>query len=308
MKDKGLIIIPYAYGGNTGASIQNIKGQKEIYMKNICTAALSAIHNSGDVADIMVVSNIDLPPYYQNLLEAKGVIIEKKPFSDFNFGTETKDGKVVRWQLAFYKLCAIKYCITKYNYEYFAFLDSDVFVQGSFKPIWEEAQYNIMLYDLNEPVDGYMVKEMQDFLKTKKFLTHYGGEFFAASKELSFGFVNECLGVFDQMIAVNFVTTSGDEFITSIAAFRLKPLVKNSASYVSRYWTGSYRLMCNNYKNIIVLHMPAEKEQGILRLFNKYIKKNIMPSKQAVWRVCHLNKQSYRVIIGTVARKLRFAR
>ena len=74
MKKSGLIIIPYDCGGNTGVSIQNVGRQVDIYLKNVCVAALSAKVNSADVADIMVVSNIDLPEPYGGLLKRNGVL------------------------------------------------------------------------------------------------------------------------------------------------------------------------------------------------------------------------------------------
>lgn len=299
----GLIIIPYAIGGNTGVSIQNVDRQLDTYMKNVCTAALSAKTNSGDVAEIMVVTNIDIPEPYKNLLSKNGVLIEFCPFDLFNFGNEFA-GKKVSWQLAFYKLCALAYCVDKLNYKYYAFLDSDVFVQSSFDNIWKEATHNIMLYDLNASTDGYMVKEMQDFLHTELYHIHYGGEFFAASRDLALKFISECQHIFEEMIKVGYVTKSGDEFISSIAASRLTG-IKNAASYIRRYWTGSYRLICNDYdKNIVVLHLPAEKEQGIIKIFNKYISKGIVPNNRKVWSLAHLKHRSLRVIIGVALRKM----
>lgn len=303
MKKSGLIIIPYACGGNTGVSIQNVGRQVDIYLKNVCVAALSAKVNSGDVADVMVVTNIDLPEPYCGLLAANGVPVEKCPFDRFNFGKEV-DGKPVLWQLAFYKLCALAFCVGKFDYDFYAFLDSDVFVQASFADIWREAADRILLYDLNEPVNGYMVKEMREFLNTQQSHTHYGGEFFAASRQLARVFIEKCQKVYDEMLEAGYMTKSGDEFITSIAASRLD-CIKNGGAYVRRYWTGSYRLICNDYdKKIVVLHIPAEKEQGILKLYNRYVSKGTVPGRQTVWRLTHLKRRSLRVIVGVTLRRL----
>lgn len=306
MDKRGLIIIPYAYGGNTGVSIQNVDSQRNIYMKNVTVAALSARENAGVNTDVMVVNNIEFPQPYSELLSAAGVMTALCPFDLFNFGTHSKSGEKVRWQLAFYKLCALAHCVERFNYDYFCFLDSDVFVQRSFDQIWEEAQHNIMLYDLNEPLDGYMVKEMRDFLKIDISYPHYGGEFFAASKALAEKFIAKCQEVLDEMLEAGYVTGSGDEFITSIAANRLKPLVKNAGAYITRYWTGSYRRVNKNYtdKAMAVLHVPAEKEQGILAIFDKYVSKGLVPEKRTAWKHLHLDRQSLRVKIGVGLRRL----
>lgn len=305
-----LIIIPYAYGGNTGQSIQNEEKQLTTYMKNACTSCISAKQNAGVNVDVMLVSNIRIPNEYASLLAANGVIVEMCEFDSFNFGSQTSDGEKVNWQLAFYKLCALKHCVSKFDYLNYCFLDTDVYIQGLFDKIWEESAHKILLYDINAPVDGYLVKEIQNYLNSEMPLTHFGGEFFAASKDLSSLFVQQCENVFNEMIERKFVTKGGDEFITSIVANRLGKSIKNAGAYVRRYWTGSYRVVCGDYDkgNIVVLHVPAEKELGIIRLYNKYISKNIIPSKNAVYRYLHLRHRSMRVCIGTILRRLKIVK
>lgn len=303
---KGLIIIPYAYGGKTGVNIQKIENQQEIYLKNICVAAISAKQNAGSDADVVVVSNIDIPEPYLQILQTKGICVDSCPFDKFNFGHVTKSGKNVRWQLAYYKLCALAHCLNKYKYDLYCFLDTDVFIQRTFDKIWLDARHNIMLYDVNTPVDGYIVSEINQFLGIDKPLTHYGGEFFAASADLTRKFVSECYKIYMEMIEADFVSDNGDEFITSIAAFRLKIDVKNAGAYIRRYWTGSWRLVCNDYdkSNIVVLHVPAEKEQGIIRIFDRFIKIGKVPIKEQVWSILHLRRTSLRVAIGCILRKV----
>lgn len=305
MGNKGLIIVPYAYGGNTGVSIQNVDKQLEVYMKNVCVSAISAKKNAGEQADVIVVSNITLPEPYFSLLLSNNIAIERCPFDRFNFGEQTRTGKKVRWQLAYYKLCALAHCIDNFRYNYYCFLDTDVYIQRSFEWIWKDAQHNIMLYDVNEPSNGYMVKEMQEFLGNPHPLTHYGGEFFAASTVHSKNFIYECEKVFEEMIKADFISENGDEFITSIAAARLKNNVKNAGAYIRRYWTGSYRLICDDYEknNICILHMPAEKEQGMITLYNRFVAKGKFPRRETVWSLLHLMRPSIRVCIGRRLRR-----
>ena len=301
-----LIIIPYAFGGNTGVSIQHLGNQMTTYLKNSCVACISAKKNSGEDVDVMIVTNIDIPEPYTSLLKSEGVLITKCPFDRFVFGSLSNNREPVLWQLAYYKLCAIDFCVRKMNYDYYCYMDSDVYVQRSFDRIWHESKNNIMLYDLNEPSDGYLVEEMRRFLKTDNFLTHFGGEFFAASKALAQQFIMCCGQVYDEMLDVNYVTNSGDEFIVSIAASKMRMNVKNAGSYVHRYWTGAYRLMCNDYEknNIIVLHIPAEKEYGIIKLFDHYFIKGILPTKEVVWKTCNFKHQSMRVRLGLFLRRI----
>ncbi|WP_336533512.1 hypothetical protein [Bacteroides acidifaciens] len=306
MGNRRLIIVPYAYGGNTGVSIQNRGKQLTTYMKNNCTACLSTKVNVEDDVDVMLISNIEIPEPYASLLSSKGILLQICPFDKFNFGSANKVGEKIQWQLAFYKLCALSFCVRNLDYDCYCFMDSDVFVQGAFEKIWKDAEQNIMLYDINEPTDGYMVKEMQEFLHTNSYLTHFGGEFFAANKQLTEQFITGCERVYREMIDANYMTKSGDEFITSIVASRMKLKVKNAGAYIRRYWTGSYRLMCNDYEknNIVILHMPAEKEQGIIKLYDKYISKGTVPKKQTVWKIGNFKHPSLRVRIGLFLRLL----
>jgi len=133
-----------------------------------------------------------------------------------------------------------------------------------------------------------------------KYCVHYGGGFFASNRLLAERFSDECGRVYEEMISRNFMTNQGDEFITSVAAYRMKQYVKNAGAYVFRYWTGSFRFICNNYRagSVVVLHLPAEKEQGLLKLYDRFVSKGHVPSNKVVWSITHLNHRSIRVVIG----------
>lgn len=97
-----------------------------------------------------------------------------------------------------------------------------------------------------------------------------------------------------------FTTKFGDEFILSLAAGCLKGLVKNAGAYVGRFWTGTFRLLSTSYayNPVTVLHVPAEKEYGMLRLFSRYVRRGHLPSRWAAWRTLHLTHRSLRTCVG----------
>lgn len=304
-KKSNLLLIPYAYGGNTGLNIQKPKKQFDIYMKNCSVACLSAVKNIGSDTDVALVTNAEVPEPYKSLLTNNGVLIISNEFDSFNFQPFVEKGIKVKWQLAFYKLCALRYCVKNLDYQNYAYLDSDVFIQGSFENIWKECSENILLYDFGGTCRDSMLDEMKVF-DNQCLKTHWGGEFYASNKQLAEKFSDECLKIYEEMIAKEFMTVQGDEFITSVAAARLREYVKNAGAYIFRYWTGSFRLICNNYKtnDIAILHLPAEKEQGILRLYSRYISRGIVPSNKKVWKIVHLNHRSLRVVVGVTLRKM----
>lgn len=82
------------------------------------------------------------------------------------------------------------------------------------------------------------------------------------------------------MLQKNFITTKGDEFILSLAANEMRESIKNAGAYIYRFWTGAgFRLIstCYEYNRITILHLPAEKEQGMLKIYDKYIKIGKIP-------------------------------
>lgn len=229
-----------------------------------------------------LVTNIDVPEPYKTILSDAGVKVQNCVFDNFSFDAS------YTWSLAFYKLNALKHAIEELPYDNFAFVDSDVYVQMDFSNIWKECSNKILLYDICHglQVEDYrhLLKEVGEFTKEEAIgFTHYGGEFFAANKENAKRFIDECMQVYDEMMRTAFQTSHGDEFITSIATSKFGN-VKNAGAYVYRYWTGKFYLTSTNYKfnPVAVLHVPAEKERGMLKLFDGYIAKGKIPSRERV--------------------------
>lgn len=315
---KSCLIIPYATldDYNTSVNMPQVHQEKvfDAYLKNLCVAAVSAKKNGcnhrlaggGKLlinCDISVVTNFNLPTKYKVILENNDIKIFYCPFDDFNFGANYK------WSLAFYKLCALKFMVEKYNYDNYAFVDTDVYFQSKLEYIWQEAKDKILLYDINHGLQAPHYKGFVD--EVNKFgvnglITHYGGEFFAAGRENSIKFINKCIAIYEKMIGSGFETTKGDEFITSVAAAEMKDAVKNAGAYVYRFWTGGFRLVSTNYKfnPITVIHVPAEKMNGMLKIFDRYIVKGKLPPNRTVWQLLHLNHQSLRAKLSYLRQRL----
>lgn len=302
--NRGIIMIPYAYlvNSNTGVNIANRSKQVDIYMKNCCVACLSAKKYNDSDTDVALVTNIDPPKEYRDILESHKIKIIYADFDLFNFSGE------YTWALAFYKLCALHHILHEYDYDYYAYLDSDVFIQASFKSIWTECDAHILLYDINHGLQvkdyQHILSEMQDFMPSLfngggNMPTHYGGEFFAANRANAMTFIKDCKDIYTEMCQQEFTTTHGDEFITSIAANKLGPLVKNAGAYIYRFWTGTFRLIstCYKYNPVVILHVPAEKEIGMLALYDKYIKYGELPNNTKIYKLLHLTHPSLKTRI-----------
>lgn len=73
----------------------------------------------------------------------------------------------------------------------------------------------------------------------------------------------------------------------------------------------AFRLIstCYEYNKILILHLPAEKERGMIRLYSDYIEKGKLLSEKRVWKICRLKHRSFEDFIvhtgTTFLKKLR---
>lgn len=238
-----LICIPFAYEENMNSGV-NVsikgKGKIEIYLKNACVALISAKYYNPD-SDVALVTNLgrgNIPEEFLSIFDKWEIKVMEIPFDQFRFqGSYT-------WALAFYKLCVLKK-LSCMKYESICYMDTDVYIQGSFDAIWTECRQNIMLYDINHGLNTrdyvLLCDEIESYCGQRKLITHYGGEFFAASAENAKAFVDICEQVYYEMLQKNFITTKGDEFILSLAANEMRESIKNLFTWASTYQNASFQ-------------------------------------------------------------------
>lgn len=305
---KNIICVPFAYKRNKlgGVNIKDKNNSLEIYQKNFATALISAKKNNRDdtVALVTNLKKEEINNEIKSLFEKNDVKIINVEYEDFLFPNN------YMWSLAFYKLCVLKF-LSNQEYDNICYLDTDVYIQGNFSSIWEETQNNILLYDINHGLNikdyQTIVKEFDSFLSTKgNLITHYGGEFYASNKDNAKIFIKECEIIYNKMIKDKFKTTKGDEFIISLAASKMRNKVKNAGAYIYRYWTGTFRLISTNYQfnRVIILHLPSEKEHGMIKIYNKYIINNILPNDKILWKILHLTKIENKILIKKFLKKI----
>lgn len=291
--NKKLICIPFAHDEHMKSGVNISTGGKQrlfVYLKNACVALRSAKYYNPD-CEVALATNLDkedIPQEYVDVLLTGNVRIIRIPFDKFRFSDEYK------WSLAFYKLCVLWH-ISQMQYDTVCYMDTDVFIQGSFDAIWAECKQNILLYDINHGLNTKdyvtLCEEVEAYEGKRKLVTHYGGEFFAASADNARLFCKACESVYFGMMERKFVTTKGDEFIVSLAADRLRERIKNAGAYIYRFWSGGgFRLVstCYQYNRITVLHLPAEKERGMIAMYDHFVKKNLVPGDRTVWRMFRL--------------------
>ena len=311
MKNK-IICIPFAYVKymQSGENVFSTEDQRcWVYLKNACVALVSAKYYNEE-ADVVLATNLSeeqLPEEIRDVLKNTNIQIINIPYDEFKFPAE------YTWSLAFYKLCVLKY-FCEMGFEKIVYLDTDVYVQGNFEFIWKEIENKILLYDINHGlgVEDYrsFCNEVEQFLDVAGdiYITHYGGEFFASNYMNAVRFISCAEKVFDSMKQKKFQTCKGDEFIVSLVANSMLESVKNAGAYIYRFWTGTrFRLVstCYEYNSVLILHLPAEKERGMLRLYSKYVKHGNIPEKnEYVWKICRLRHRTFLDYLGYLGSRL----
>lgn len=299
---KNLFFVPFAFDEKKMTGVNVTSNALKVYLKNLCVSLISAKKTNPHI-DVALVSNVSIPAEYEKLLLENQVLIYTEPFDAFAFANDYP------WCLAYYKLCALEKMVTKYEYDNYIYTDADVFVQKSLDKVFLELRDNILMYDINHGLyvrDYVQIMEEFNRFGVDTYITHYGGEFFGASRENARLFSQQCKAIFNEMQSRNFVTAKGDEFISTIAAHRLRGMVKNAGAYIYRFWTGDFYLVstCYKFNEIAILHLPAEKQDGMLKLYNYFVKHNAFPSKEKVHKICHLTHQPLKAKVRGFVKKL----
>ncbi|MCD7784461.1 MAG: hypothetical protein LUH18_02605 [Oscillospiraceae bacterium] len=290
---RNIIAVPFAFenGFKSGVALDDNENKVDICLKNVAVACLSAkkFNPDDEVSFITNIPSEALPDEFMKLLSDGQITIREIQFDRFRFSHD------YMWSLAFYKLCVLSHLV-ELDFCHICYLDADVYVQRKFNCIWEEANSKILLYDICDGlnVNSYKTfcEEMNNFMGTDTYPTRYGGEFFAASKELATEFVKTMNEIYSKMIETSFKCTTGDEFIINVAVLNDCKQIKNAGAYVYRFWTGiRFNQISTSYRNptLAVLHLPAEKDKGMLKLYKRYYSKGRQPSNRVVWRICRLS-------------------
>lgn len=289
---KSLIFVAFANSdeANTSVNIKKGSDSSDIYYKNAVVALISAKRNNPD-CDVAFVTNHTVPSQYLILLSQNDIFCIDCQFTLFRFKDDYP------WCLAYYKLCALKR-VLELNYDNYLMIDSDVFVQNNISMLWNWLPYYLVMSDTNETTEKWQ-NEMHRYLGNQIFIPHWGGEFIAGSHTILSRFVNVCESIQRQMIERDFTTIHGDEFIESLAIHLGDFKMKHAGMFVYRFWTRTdYRVKTVLPKGgISVLHVPAEKEYGMLNIYKYILSKNKIPSQWQAQKMLHLHHPSLSVVM-----------
>lgn len=310
-----LITCAFAFKEGYGTSQQLTKKAgcetTEMYLKNILVSLASAkIKNPED--DVYLSVNIEIGDEWTERYKAAGISVRKMDFNSFVVPREFP------WSLAFFKMCVLNTWVREGNYEHYLIMDADTFTTRSFEDMWKEADFGILLFPLGHTFshsDRDVIR--RDFKKLypieaeKLPITHYGGEFICGNKNELTRYMDVCLEIFERISANGFSVEEkiGDEDLWSIAASLLYKEIPVIAAtpYVFRYWTTDifYLVATNTVSNpVSIWHLPQEKETGLIRLYDYYMKNKAFPSPEKSAEMLGITKAKRPCNIYTLSNKV----
>lgn len=292
-------------GGKVKSVNNNSRNAGNVYLKNSIVSLFSAKRNNPD-CQVVLYTNEEIPDEYG--FEALGIEVRVFPFDTYvmpeNF----------RWSHAFYKLCCLRDAVNRGENDCIISLDTDTYIPYSLEPIWNELKLSdtIMLYDTNHRINHPVRKEIiQDYFHITgewRAVPQYGGEFVGGSLKGLKILIEKMDNVYSRIAEKGFSITkdAGDEELLSMAAYEYTRKIQNAAPYVQRYWTRTTYLVSTNwnYDNVLIWHLPAEKNLGLNELYCYIIKKWDIPSVKKAAAICNLPKEKMPVNIQFMKRMI----
>ena len=307
--NKRLVYIPVSHkdGFKMSANLtgDNKKGV-EIYLKN-AFVALKSVQKYNMEVDLALVVNFELSPYYNELFTHNNIKVYKIDFEDFKMPAG------FTWSLAFFKITALKYITLNTSYEYTLQMESDEICISNFEDMWKELDSKILMifspFRLDHPNRILYSKIYYDIYKLDKdlIINKTGAGFIAGRKDKLVDFVNLCDDVYNYMRVKDFEVdiNIGDEVYPSVYCALHPDRVSDANAYATVYWTGKFYYVSTNYMNdpVSIIHLPAEKQNGLIKIFNYYVRNKKLPKNKKIYRIMHFPKMP---IVLNIKMKLKF--
>ncbi len=241
-----------------------------------------------------VVVNFELSPFFDELFKSNDIKVYKIDFEDYKVPANFV------WSLAFFKITALKFITLNTDYEYTLQLESDEICISNFDDMWRELDYKILMiyspFRVDHPNRVLYSKLFHEIYKnnTKQTIVKTGAGFVAGRKDMLLDFVKVCDEIYDY-IKYNESTVDkniGDELYTSIYCALYPMRVGDAGPYATVYWTGSFYFAATNYKYdpVSIIHLPAEKKRGFIKLFEYYLKNKKLPKNETIYRIMNFPK------------------
>lgn len=304
-EEKRLICCSFAfkpgYKGQSDTVQQNTNME---YLRNACVSCYSAKKYNPHCDVAFIHNSRKLPDEISIFLKKHGILDLIQPFDHFTFPPEYK------WSLAFYKLSVLYHLAFDMKYQKVLLLDTDTIFLGNIDAIWSITEEQLMLYNVQHSLEldvfQKRLKEYKQLYDSNSILPVWGGEFIAGSTANLRAFVPLCEQVYRKMINDSFITQFGDEFITFCAAAQYSGKIYDATPYVRRYWTTNlyYQVYTDHALCLKILHIPNEKNNGFIRIYNTIQKTGDVPKRQVMFKILGFPHAKRPVYLRNIAYQL----
>lgn len=267
--------------------VQNVEKGMRLYLENSFVCLYSVKKNNPDVKCILFTS-FDIGEEWKKRFSDADISIIQIEFGKYQIGSQFD------WGIVQFRYDVMNYLCNNLDLDdNIIMLDTDIICVGSLDTAFSEIDERICLYDVqhnaNHPDRLNIINNYSKIysVKSKKYITHYGGEFIGSKIKYLNQLFEESVQIMNLSEKINNLTNFNDEHITSIAVDNLRKIlfVNNANAYISRYWTskGFYLTSTNHTFNAVPLwHMPLEKNRGFLFVYNYIVNNNRIPSKKSL--------------------------
>lgn len=316
MNDVKNVIVSALFSENHKGVVAGEKAIKrninyDIYVKNVIVSLCSA-KLLNPIDDVLLITNTQLPVYYQRQLVENGVKIIIVPFEYYVMPPS------FIWRFAFYKLNVLKFLLEKTEYDNILLLDTDTYHAKSLEWFWKECEANCLhmystRHSLNHDVRAMYINDFRKIATSigcngSFMFDQWGGEFVGCNRFVLQKLVCILDSIYDSYKSINFNIShqSGDELFLSIASLIIP--TKDAGAYIERFWTQRFYLSSTKwyYDPVAIWHIPAEKKYGMLALYNYYMKHGRFPNVRKSAYILNLprSRRISMVLIKTLIKKL----
>jgi len=291
--------ISHLDGYQGSVNLSNTYSHMDIYLKNAFVALKSTKENNPGI-NVGLFINFDVDAIVQGIFSEEGIHIYKVPFNSFRVPSDNK------WSLAFYKLCALEWAVNNLTFNYFVEIDCDVFCNGNVTDLISEAGEAIVMlsgpFTYNHPIRKQFELAYKKMYSEECRMIKWGSGLICGNLAMLKEYMIVCDEVYLKMKAHSFCGDNllGDEYITSVAAIKTKVPIRDGKAYMNVYWTSSFYLVSTDYyyDKMVFLHLPDEKETGLIDLYDYYMNHSHFPKAEVVYKYlnlpqCNYNKLNY---------------
>ncbi len=291
MKKNKLVFIPLAHKEHFLMAknvVSNSDVAVNLYIKNAFVSLMSVKNHNKDV-DVALVTNINIPDDLSALFIENSILIISAPFDSFCMPPDN------RWSLTFYKICALKYIIEHLDYEYVLELECDMYCFSPFSDLWQDMEDKVFMLEnnfrYNHP-NRILYSEIYHKCyndNSSHIISKAGCGFIGGKRHSLFKFIEECSAIYNylQNNISQISKEAGDELYTSLYFSKYPERVRNAGAYVDVYWTGNFYYTSTNYiyDAVSIVHLPDEKNLGMIMVFDYFIKHRRLPSNKVLYSI-----------------------